>query len=100
MREHYTVAVSGEGPFCVVIKSDEETVVRELTVGVSGETAEVLKDSARTRELVAFSVEWLLARESPSAIHTAFDLDDITRYFPEYQAARTAWLSNAVDSSV
>lgn len=37
-------------------------------------------------ELVRRSVEFLLAREAPSAILATFDLGAIQRYFPEYEA--------------
>lgn len=40
-------------------------------------------------ELVRQSMTWLLTREAPDAIMPAFDLRDITRFFPEYPGVLT-----------
>ena len=42
--------------------------------------------------LVRASMQYLLEREPPSSILSAFSLDDITRYFPGYPAEIAALL--------
>jgi hypothetical protein len=42
--------------------------------------------------LARASIQYLLEREPPSSIMSAFSLDDITRYFPDYPAQITTLL--------
>lgn len=74
-------------------KSRYEVVVREA----GGETRHVVSvepDYARklagtrvsTEELIRRSFEFLLEHEPKESILTRFDLRDISRYFPDYEA--------------
>jgi hypothetical protein len=44
-------------------------------------------DSSEPTALVKASFAFLLERESPQMINRSFDLLDIARYFPEYEAS-------------
>lgn len=45
-------------------------------------------------QLIEYSFEFLLERESNNAILSEFDLPDISRYFPEYEA----YISERIES--
>lgn len=74
-----TVERVGEDRFAVTIRGEGVTtrhqVVVPAGVGVPGVSDE---------ELVRESIRFLLEREPPTAILSAFDLPVIARYFPEY----------------
>jgi hypothetical protein len=48
--------------------------------------ADLGPDASSPEDLVRRSFEFLLERESPQSILRSFDLTEICRYFPEYEA--------------
>jgi hypothetical protein len=76
-----------DGWTCDVALREGGRTVSTNTVGVpASDLARLAPGAARPEDLVERSFVFLLERESPSSILRAFDLDVISRYFPEYEA--------------
>ena len=68
--------------FEVIIYADQQTIHK---VFISNQTyLDLTSKKISKKELVKFSFEFLLKRESNTAILSSFDLIQISKYFPEY----------------
>ena len=68
--------------FEVIINADQETIHK---VFISNQTyLDLTSKKISKKELVKFSFEFLLERETNTAILSSFDLIQISKYFPEY----------------
>ncbi len=68
--------------FEVIIYADQQTIHK---VFISNQTyLDLTSKKISKKELVKFSFEFLLERESNTAILSSFDLIQISKYFPEY----------------
>jgi hypothetical protein len=86
------ITASDKHVYDVTIIDDDSTETRHcVTVPVRFLTDHGLAASQEP-VLVRASMQYLLEREPPSSVLSAFSLDDITRYFPDYPAAITALL--------
>ena len=82
-----TCSRAGDGWTCDVAFSDGERVVTTHRVSVAAADLARLDPGAATPDdLVRRSFAFLLDREPPSSILREFDLTEIGRYFPEYEA--------------
>ncbi|HET6915941.1 MAG TPA: hypothetical protein VFH56_07600 [Acidimicrobiales bacterium] len=77
-----TVTPEGDGRFRVDISGTSRTTSH--TVRTTPATAGDLGWSGSVADLVGESFEFLLEREPQTSILREFDLEVITRYFPEY----------------
>ncbi|MBA2721268.1 MAG: hypothetical protein H0U52_18805 [Chloroflexi bacterium] len=78
---------TANGSSCTVRLRDGERKVSSHVVRVRAEALRRLDPaSADPTELVRRSFAFLLEREPPSSILRTFDLLEIGRYFPEYEA--------------
>lgn len=76
-----------EGWTCSVTLGQGGHAVSTHTVRVrAADLARLAPAAATPDDLVAQSFAFLLERESPRSILRSFDLLDIARYFPEYEA--------------
>ena len=72
---------------CVVTLRDAGREVSSHRVGVTvADLDRLAPGAADPRALVEASFAFLLEREPPGSILRAFDLPEIGRYFPEYEA--------------
>jgi len=87
-----------KGNRSIVIEKGKEEVDRwifEVRIGTRHYDIEVEKAYVKelaggtfsARDLVMYSLLFLLEREPPEAILRSFNLKEIKRYFPEYEAA-------------
>jgi len=76
-----SVHASGDGHVAEVTVKDRETTTHRVRVSRAERERYGEEDVA---DLVKRSFEFLLARESNTAILREFDLSTIERYFPEY----------------
>jgi hypothetical protein len=83
---HVTVAVNVGGWTCLVRIDEDGQPVSKHTVTVTKVDKERLAPESTVEDLVTRSFEFLLEREPPHSILQRFDLTDITRYFPEWEA--------------
>ena len=68
--------------FEVIIYADQQTIHK---VFISNQTyLDLTSKKISKKELVKFSFEFLLERETNTAIFSSFDLIKISKYFPEY----------------
>lgn len=68
---------------------------RRYKVTVSPETHERLTQGRKSREaLVQAAFRFLLDREPPGSILSAFDIEGIKRYFPEFESEIKRYLDN------
>ena len=77
------VGARGDGSFDVEVGSDG-VATDHVVVVPSGFAARVGWESVPVEQLVTASFEFLLEREPSTSILRRFDLDEISRYFPEY----------------
>ena len=76
-----------EGWLCSVTLTDVDGSRSVHRVRVSpGDIARLAPGATEPSALVAASFEFLLEREPPSSILSAFDITVIGRYFPDYEA--------------
>ena len=68
--------------FEVIINADQETIHK---VFISNQTyLDLTSKKISKKELVKFSFEFLLEREPNTSILSSFELNIISKYFPEY----------------
>jgi hypothetical protein len=80
------ITAAGEHVYDVTITDDDGSRTRHrVTVPERFLTDHDLA-AAQEPALARASMHYLLEREPPSSIMSAFSLDDITRYFPDYPA--------------
>jgi hypothetical protein len=78
---------AADGWMCsVTIRDDGRDVTTHRVRVGAADLARLAPDAATPEALVAASFAFLLDREPPDAILPSFDLPDIGRYFPEYEA--------------
>ena len=77
------VGARDDGSFAVEVHTADASTDHVVVVP-SGFAARVGWEGVSSERLVAASFEFLLERESPTSILRRFELDEITRYFPEY----------------
>ena len=73
-----------EGEFEVVVE-DEGSKTRHVVTLDNSYYERLTQGKITRRELIQRSFEFLLERESKESILSRFNLDVITRYFPEYE---------------
>jgi hypothetical protein len=76
---------------CLVVVSNGERTAHIVDVA-DADLARLDPDASDPDRLVRESFEFLLEREPNTAILREFELLEITRYFPEYEAAISARL--------
>jgi hypothetical protein len=87
--------IAGGDWTCRVVVAEDGKRITEHRVGVAGADLERLDAGARDPHLlVDRSFRFLLARESASSILRSFDLMEIARYVPEYEATITGGSRN------
>jgi hypothetical protein len=94
-----TVRCSGHAPAgwtCRVTLTDGSRPVSSHEVRVrAADLRRLARSSADPTQLVERSFEFLLEREPPQSILRSFDLMEIARYFPDYEATITGRLRDA-----
>jgi hypothetical protein len=86
------ITASGEHIYAVVLTDDGGAETRHRVTVPERFLTDHGVAAAQEPVLVRASMQYLLAREPPASILSAFSLDDITRYFPGYPAEIVALL--------
>jgi hypothetical protein len=80
---------TGDSWTCFVTVTGGGTSTNHAVSMTSADLARYASGGATPDDLVRRSFEFLLARESKTSILRQFDLPEIGRYFPDYEAAIT-----------
>jgi hypothetical protein len=78
------ITASGEHVYDVTITDDDGAQTRHCVTVPERFLLDHGLAAPQEPVLVRASIQYLLEREPPSSILSAFSLDDITRYFPGY----------------
>jgi hypothetical protein len=83
----------GTGWRCLVVVSNGAERTAHIVDVAEADLARLDPETSEPDRLVRASVEFLLEREPNTAILREFELPEITRYFPEYEATIRARLA-------
>jgi hypothetical protein len=86
------ITAAGEHAYDVTITDDAGTETRHHVTVPTRFLTDLGLAAAQEPTLVRASMRYLLEREPPASILSAFSLDDVTRYFPDYPAEITTLL--------
>lgn len=80
------VATEDQDGWVFDVEVDESDSASRHTVSLTRETFKRLaRSSEEPADFLRRAVEFLLKRESKESILSSFDVEDITRYFPEFE---------------